>query len=167
MHLSVFDICDCCRCNARLLPCHVCTGYLQHCACENSGFNCRRLDHRKVKPHVFCVRLYLATCCENILAFSGCFVICARCMHSCRKLPAACAGGAFENEARIQVTLKLTQSLHSTARGGGRGSAAPRQQILLSRELDQCSYCRCGAFCLTIGRGCPVSSVLVFVKYTF
>lgn len=55
------------------------------------------------------------------------FVICARCMHSCLKLPAACAGGAFENEARIQVTLKLTQSLHPTARGR---SATPRRQIV-------------------------------------
>ena len=36
-----------------------------------SGFNCRRFDHLKVKPHVFCVRLYLATCWENILSFSG------------------------------------------------------------------------------------------------
>jgi hypothetical protein len=121
VHMSVFDICDYCRCNARSLPCYVCTGYLRHCACENSGVNCHRLDRRKVKTHVFCVGLYLVTCCENIFAFSGYCVISVRCMHSCLKLPTACAGGAFGNEARVQVTLKLTVSLHPTARGVGGG----------------------------------------------
>jgi hypothetical protein len=151
----------------RCLAMYVCAGFLQQCACEKSGVNRHRLDRRKVKPHVFCVGLYLVTCCENIFAFSGFRVISARCMHSCLKLPTACAGGAFGNEARVQVTLKLTMSLRPTARGEGLGSAAPRRQTLLSREIDQCSYCRFGAFYLTSGRECLVSSVLVFVKYTF
>lgn len=162
--MSVFDIGDYCRCKARSLPCHVRSGYLQQCACENSGFTCRRLHRCKVKPHVFCVRLYLAPCCENIFAFSGFCVICARCMHSCLKLPPAYLGGTFENEAGVQLTLKL--SVHSSHCQGW-GSAAPRRQILLIRELDQCSYCRFGAFYVTSGRKCLVSSVFVLVKYIF
>jgi hypothetical protein len=119
-----------------------------------------------VSPHVFCVGLYLATCCENVFALSGFCVICVRCMHGCLKLPNACSVGSFEKEARVPVTPKLTVSF-SPLPGVGIGGAASRRQILLSRELDQYSYCRFGAFFLTSGRDCLVTSVLIFVKYTF